>query len=218
MSSRRMAIVLALGSAVVLVAMVAVGLATGVTQEAHEHVDTPAHYTASLLANPGALRVIFGLDVAFIIVYTGFFAAFADYLRRRERPFVWLALGAMLVTVALDVVEDHHILAQLAIAEQGQPIDGDAIVFQHVVSASKFTASYLSLFVYGLALPRTTKLDRALVAFLTIGTLVTAVLGYAAPAGMREQLDSGRWIGFLIGFSLVIAWLRSAPEPQAPAA
>jgi hypothetical protein len=208
-SSRRLALLLAACTAAVLAAMVGVSIVTGATQEAHEHYKPPAEYAAGLLAHPGALRLLFALDVAFLVLYTAFFAALAKYLRELGRPFVWLALGAMLGVTVLDIVEDHHILALLAMAERGRPIDDGAIAFQDVLSSTKFTVSYLALFLYGLAVPRTTKLAWALALFLTAGTLVTGVIGYAVP----ESLDSTRWLGFLVGFGLAGAWLRSAPEP-----
>jgi hypothetical protein len=147
------------------------------------------------------------------VLYTGFFAALAQYLRALGRQLLTIALGSLLAVTLLDIVEDHHILALLAQAEAGRPIDEGAIVFQDTLSATKFTTSYLAFFLYGLALPRTTKLGWALALFLTAGTLATAVLGYAAPPTWRESLDSGRWIGFLAGFALAFAWLRAAPEP-----
>jgi hypothetical protein len=72
----------------------------------------------------------------------------------------------------------------------------------------KFSVSYFSLVAFGLAIPRTTKLGSVLCLFLTVGTLLTAVIFYAAPPEFQASLESGRWIGFLAGFLLAIAWLR----------
>jgi len=52
--------------------------------------------------------------------------------------------------------------------------------------------------------------------FLVAGTLITAVLGYAAPPAWH-QLDGGRGFGFLLGFALAAAWLRTSKDPP-PAA
>jgi len=217
-SSRRIAIALAAASSAVLLAMVVVSLVTGASQEAHEWYQPPAAYAASLLARPGPLRLIFGLDIGFLVLYAAFFAALAGHLRALGRPFVTLALGAMLGTAVLDIVEDHHILTLLAVAEAGRPIDDGAIVFQQVLSATKFSISYLALVLFGLAVPRDTRLGVVLAVFLVAGTLISGVLGYAAPPAWREQLDGGRWIGFLLGFGLAAAWLRQAPDapPDAP--
>jgi hypothetical protein len=216
-SSRRMALTLAAASGAVLIAMVIVTLVTGASQEAHEWYQPPAAYAASLLAHPGAVRLVFGLDIAFLVLYTAFFTALADHLRRLGRPFVWLALGAMLGTAVLDIVEDHHILTLLGVAEAGRPIDDGAIVFQQTLSATKFSISYLALVMFGLAIPRDTRWGLVLAVFLVAGTLISGVLGYAAPPAWRAQLDSGRWVGFLLGFVLAAGWLRGSPEPAAAA-
>ncbi len=216
MSTRRLALFLAVATAAVLIAMVGVSIATGATQEVHEHYQVPSEYTAGLLAHPGGLRLVMGLDIAFLVLYSAFFAALGKYLRELGRPFVWLALGAMIGTAVLDIVEDHHILALLSLAEHGRPIEDGAIAFQEVLSSTKFSLSFLALVLFGLAVPRTTTLAWILAAFLTLGTLVTGVLGYAAPPAWRASLDSGRWIGFLAGFALAGLWLRSAPEASGP--
>jgi hypothetical protein len=207
-----MAIGLGLAAIATLLVMVAVGMVTGASQEAHEWYGPPDAYAERLLAQAGAVRVIFGLDIAFLVLYTGFFAALADYLRRRGRPFVTLALGALLVTALLDIVEDHHILALLGVAEAHRPIDDGALVVQQVISSTKFSVSYLALVLFGLAVPRDTRLAWVLSIFLVGGTLVSGALGYAAPPAWRASLDGGRWIGFLAGFGLAVAWLRASSE------
>jgi hypothetical protein len=212
-SSRRLAIALAVASAAVLIAMVILRITTGASQEPHEIYAPPAQYAQDLLVHPDALRVVFGLDVGFLVLYTAFFAALADHLTRLGRPFVRLALGAMIATAVLDIVENHHILALLSVAEAGRPIDDGALVLQHVVSASKFSLSYLALVLFGLAVPRDTWLGIVLAVFLIAGTLISGVLGFAAPPAWRGQLDGGRAFGFLIGFALAAAWLRAAPDP-----
>jgi hypothetical protein len=212
-STRRLAIPLAAASAAVLVAMTILSMVTGATQEAHEWYQPPTAYAAGLLAHPGALRAVFGLDVGFLVLYTAFFAALADHLARLGRPFAWLALGAMIGTAVLDIVENHHILSLLTVAEAGRSIDDGALVFQQTLSSTKFTLSYIALVLFGLAIPRDTRLGIVLAVFLIAGTLVTGVLGYATPHAVREQLGSGRWVGFVLGFVLAAAWLRVSPDP-----
>jgi hypothetical protein len=208
---RKLAMVLAGASAAVLVAMTILAFATGASQEIHEHVATPEAYATALLAHPAALRGLMGLDIAFLVLYTAFFAALAAYLRELGRPFTHLALGAMVLTAVLDIVEDHHILALLRQAELGQLPSSAAITFQSVESATKFSVSFLSLVLFGLAIPRTTKLGWVLCLFLTVGTLASAVAGYAVGPDLAPSFDSGRWVGFLAGFALALAWLRAQP-------
>src|SRR4051812_41858447 len=112
-SSRRLALVLGGFTLGILVVMVAISLITGASQEVHEHFALPEVYGFRLVSQGSALRAVFALDVAFLALYTSFFAALARYLGERGRPFVRLALGFMIATAVLDVIEDHHIVAML---------------------------------------------------------------------------------------------------------
>ncbi len=212
---RKLALQLCLASSAVLIIMTILCAVTGASQEAHEHYAPPDAYAAGLLAHAGALRVVFGLDVAFLVLYTLLFAALAAHLRARGASVLLLgvALGALLGTCVLDIIEDHHILALLGLAEAGRPIDDSAIAWQEIESATKFSLSYLGLVGLALAIPRDRALGIALAAVLGIGSLANAILGSAAPPAWREQLDSGRWIGFLVGFALTALWLRGEPDP-----
>src|SRR5262245_43424164 len=209
---RRLALVLAGGTVATLIAMAAVSLATGASQEPHEHYAPPAEYAASLLEHPGALRVVFALDIAFLALYTAFFAAFSSFLVSIGRPFARLALAAMIGTALLDILEDHHILVMLDMAERGQPLSDAAIAFQQVLSSSKFSLSYVSLLLYGLAIPRDTRLGLVLSLFLCVGTIANAVIDFSIPAASHAQFDNGRPIGFLIGFALACLWLYRQPD------
>ncbi len=212
-SARKLALALLVPSFGFLLAMVVVGVTTGATQELHEHYALPTVYKKQLLAHADAVRVMFALDVGFIVAYTAFFAAFARYLHALGRPFAYLALGAMLAVSALDLVEDHHILALLDAAEAGTVPNVEQIAWQVAESATKFSVSYVALFLFGLAIPRDTRLGVVLALFLTVVTVATGVLGLAAPPAWRAAIDNGRWLGFAIGFALAAAWLRKAPEP-----
>jgi hypothetical protein len=204
---RKLATVVAAITSIWLVAMVVVSVVTGATQEPHEHFALPEAYAASLLEHPNALRLVFAMDVAFLALYTAFFAAFAAYLRERGRPFAYLALGFMITCAGLDIVEDHHIVAMLDAAERGVLPSQDSISMQVVISAAKFSTSYVSLVLFGLAIPRTTKLGWALCLFLTAGTLASAVIGYAMPQAQMVAFDNVRGLSFLVGFGLALAWL-----------
>jgi len=202
----------------VMIVMVIVSLATGATQEAHEHFAKPEVYAIGLLEHASALRAVFALDIAFVIVYTAFFATLSAYLVEIGRPLARIAFAAMALTALLDIVEDHHIVSLLDAAEQGVLPSAAAISFQVVESATKFSVSYVALFLYGLAIPRTTKLGWALALFLTVGTALNAIVGYSLPPSAMASFDGGRWVGFLIGLSLLIGTLStSSTRPESTA-
>ena len=216
-STRKLAIYLAGCTGAVLIVMVITALVTGASQERHEHVMLVEDYALSLLQHAGGLRALMALDVAFLVLYTGFFAALAKYLTERGRPFMRLAFGAMLATAILDIIEDHHIIAMLESAEHGVLPAARSLTEQATLSMTKFSISYLALFMFGVAIPRTTKLGLVLSLFLTAGTLFSAVFGYALPPEHQAAFESGRWVGFLAGFVLALAWLMKQPDTE-PAA
>jgi hypothetical protein len=213
MTDRKLALALALASTAVMVAMVIVSLTTGATQERHEHFAPPDEYVRHLLEHPAAVRALFALDIAFVALYTAFFAALARYLHLLGRPFAYLALGVLLAVTALDIVEDHHILAMLDAALYGTAPDAGAIAWQTAESAAKFTTSDVALVLFGLAIPRDTRIARALALYLVVGTIALAVVEYALPPSASDGVDALRGLGFLAGFALAIAWLRTAPDP-----
>ena len=213
MPNRKLALYLAGCTAAVMVVMAVLGIATGASQELHEHFAQPEAYAMALVEHGGALRVMMGLDLAFIVLYTAFFAAEAAYLRERKQPavLVWLGFGAIVLTALLDFVEDHHILVMLDEAEVRVLPTVGAIAFQSVLSAVKFSCSFVGLVAIGLAIPRDTKLGLAFGMFLVVTTLISAVLSYAAPPAWAT-LETMRFGGFFIGFALAIAWLRTQPD------
>jgi hypothetical protein len=217
-SVRKLALYLAGCTAAVLLVMVILAFATGVSQEQHEHVKLPEAYALGLLAHASALRVLMALDIAFIVLYTAFFAALARHLKLLGRPFTTLALGAMIGVALLDFVEDHHIISLLDYAENHVLPTGSALVFQSTLSSTKFSLSYLSLFMFGLAMPRHTRLGLVFALFLSAGTLASGVLGLALPPAQQTAMESGRWIGFLAGFGLAIAWLLTSKDAEPTAA
>jgi hypothetical protein len=211
---RKLAVNLAGCTIAVLVVMVVVSMITHATQEAHEHVALPEPYAMGLLEHADALRAVFALDIGFIILYTGFFAALSRYLVLRGRPFAKLAFGAMAAVALLDIVEDHHIVSMLDAAEQSMLPSAGAIAFQAVESATKFSISYIALVLFGLAIPREGKLGWTLSLLLIVGSLANAIIGYSLPQHAQHGFDSGRWVGFLLGFGLAIAWLLKQPDVE----
>ena len=220
-SSRPFDPIAALAAAAIacLVAMVAITLASGVSQETFEIVRAPSAYAADLRAHGGALRALFGVDSAFLVLYAAFFVGFARRLDRPDlRIFVRLGLGFVLATAVLDMVEDQHIMAMLLGAQGGEQPGAGEIALQHTLSQVKFHLSYLGLFLLGLAVPRDTLAGVALALILTVGQTATGAVLFVAPAAMLPMMNLSRWIGFVLGFALALVVLRRLPRRAAGAA
>ena len=216
-AGKRRIIILSLAAIVLLCAMVTITLVSGVSQESFEIVRLPEIYAADLLAHAGAVRALFGLDVyAAVFVTLG-----KEIATQSTRWLVPVGVGAMLATALLDMTEDHHVLAMLYGAENGAGPTAAEIAFQHTMSQVKFNVSYLGSFFFGLSVPRHTTVGKVLAALLTVGTLAQGAWLYAAPVATLPAGNLGRWIGYLLGFGLVIAMVRSrvvaAPATGAPA-
>jgi len=195
---------LALASIVVLAAMMGVTFSTGVSQETFEIARAPAVYASELRLFATPLRALFALDSIFLVLYATLLVQFALRIRTPAmRVLVAIAIGAILVTALLDMIEDHSILAMLRLAERGEDPSAGAIAVQHVISQVKFHVSYFGLFLVGLAVPRTSRAAVVLAWLLTVGTLVQGAWLYAAPDAALPAGNMGRWFGFLVGFALV---------------
>jgi len=201
--------VLALAALVCLLAMVTITLGSGVSQETFEIVRAPDRYAAQLVAHAGTLRLLFAIDAAFLVIYAVLFVELGRaFVTAATRALILVAVGALLATAVLDMVEDHHILAMLYGAELGAVPSSGELALQHTLSQVKFNLSYLGLFGLGLSVPRDTRAGRALAALLTVGVLAQCVAIYAAPVARLPILDLVRWLGFVVGFALVIALAR----------
>lgn len=198
-------VTLAYASIVVLAAMVLITMVTGVSQETFEIVRHPAIYGDELRRFALPLRALFGLDSGFLVLYGTLIVLVARrFATEQNRGLIAIVIGAVMVTALADMIEDHFILALLRGAERGIDPTAGQITFEHTLSQVKFNVSYLGLFVLGLCAPMGTTTGRLLAFFLTIGTIVQGAWLYAAPDAMLPAGNFGRWVGFLIGFALII--------------
>ncbi|MFN0064283.1 MAG: hypothetical protein ACKVPX_17380 [Myxococcaceae bacterium] len=211
-SRRTLPLILAGVSLALLLVMVVFSLVTGVTQELHEHFAKPAQYAEQLLGNPHAVRWLFAIDLVFLAVYTAFFAALTEYLG--AHPMARLGLGFVLLTTVLDAIENHHIVVMLDHIELGLLPSPAEISAQAVVSSLKFTFSSVALGLFGLAIPRTTKLGWTLCLLLTVGTWTSGLVGTALPPASRAMFQ---WAGFVVGLVMAMAWLGFGKSASATA-
>jgi hypothetical protein len=208
------AIPLAVAALVCLVTMLTITAVTGISQETFEVARPAAQYAADLRAHDGAVRALFAVDSAFLVIYATYFLVFGRRVVTDEtRALITVGTVFILITAFLDMVEDHHILAMLAAARGGADPSAAEIVTQHVISQVKFNVSYLALFLFGLALPRGTTLGLILSLLLTVGTLVQGVWLYLAPASLLPAGNIARGLGYVLAFALSIPFLRTIKAP-----
>jgi hypothetical protein len=219
--SNRTLIGLALAAIAVLLAMIVLTIASGVSQETFEVVLSPSEYTAGLRAHALVLRALFGLDSAFLILYASSITGFAlRYVTPHNRVVLGLAIGAIVLTALLDMIEDHHILALVRGVVRDIDASSDHIAFQHTLSQTKFHLGYFAEFLIGLQILRTSRAATMLAVLLTVGTLVQGAWLYAAPDAALPVGNFIRWLGFVVGFGLIIQIVRrdaSAAATGAPA-
>jgi hypothetical protein len=206
--SNRILIAIACGAMFTLAAMMALTAATGVSQETFEVVLSSTEYSTGLRDHALVLRALFALDSAFLVLYATLIAEVARrYARPGTRMIAGIAIGAIIATALLDMIEDHHILAMVRGAVRGIDASDGRIAFQHALSQTKFHLGYFAEFLVGIVVVRE---SRVLALLLTAGTLVQGAWLYAAPDAMLPIGNAGRWIGFLVGFAMIIAIVRRA--------
>jgi hypothetical protein len=212
----------ALLAGALVVGMLSIFVFTGTGQDPLQYVHPAADYARLLLRNPPMLRATIGLDNLFIMVYSAVFVLMASLQWRDGAPRLLLVVGLSLLLLLglLDMVENFHFLAMLASVEQGHPPTDAEISWQAVESMFKFHVSYLGLFVFGLALPRNTAPQRALVGLMVVVQWPVGVAIYVLPPFLAVPLVFVRFAFFLAAFGLVasIHGRRRAPARIAASA
>lgn len=196
-----------------LAAMIAWTVATGGAgaQEPFELFFEPEAYGAGLAAAAPALRVTLALDLGFIIAY-GLALGLAAWIHRGRAPFAaGVALGAVGLTVALDLAENLLLLVHLEQALLGLAISPAGIGAQVIVSGGKWFAAAIVLVALAEALPRARPAERLLVWLgrlgmpLGAGLMVTQAWGLGTFGGAIVFVTMVGGLGLLA----LTAWQRA---------
>jgi hypothetical protein len=189
-----------------ILAMFAVTILTGVSQERFEITKSVDAYTEALRAAENPLRLIFTIDLVFITVFTALFVILPQYLKTGEKVTDAIAntvIGAMLVCGFLDFYEDLHILTMLESALKNIPLAQSEIAGQMFFSMIKFCASYFALFLTAFLLPSRSWTEKLLKYSLWFFQLPIGILVYTAPAAFAAPLNFLRFAFMISGFFLV---------------
>ncbi len=186
-------------------AMITIFACTKIGQEPLQSVHGVDDYRRLLLQSPSVLRAVFAFDNAFIVFYSSVFVLLAIVCLREgaHRLVLAVALGALLLTGLLDMIENFHLMSLLASAVQGIPFSDGDIRFQSLETLLKFHMSYLGLFLLGFVIPRTTRSGRVLSWINWSVQLPVGILIYATPQRIVHALVLLRFSFFVVGLLLV---------------
>jgi len=210
----RMLAILATLAALTVACMVAGIVSTRGTQDFFQTARTAEAYGAYLatpLVSTG-LRLNLGLDNLFLILYGAFFIALTIRLREQlDSRLLTVALGAMLLTVLLDAIENHHIMTMVHSIQNSLPLapaDGE---LQMIASQVKFHASYFAVFLFAFGFLQFGWLGRVIAVLLWLyipcGVLISVV-----PVESARLLVLGRTIFFVFAFVLSAILFFSRPK------
>ncbi|HNU08989.1 MAG TPA: hypothetical protein PKO33_14575 [Pyrinomonadaceae bacterium] len=206
MNNNKMIVRLSIVAGLAILAMFAVTVFTGVSQEKFENVLDAGVYARELIAEQGPLRLIFTIDFVFIAVFTTVFVILPQSLKTGSpvvNGIANLSIGAMVLCGLLDFVEDLHILTMLDSANKGLALADSQIALQAFLSALKFCASYVSLFALAFILPSRTIPEKLIRYSLWFFQLPVGALVYTAPHDYRLLFGLMRFAFMITGFFLL---------------
>ncbi|HZR45294.1 MAG TPA: hypothetical protein VFA47_01225, partial [Candidatus Manganitrophaceae bacterium] len=172
--------VLAFLAAAIVMAMIAGILMTHIAQDFFQSARSVEEFSGRMADNPSGgwgLRLNLGLDNVFIVVYGTFFVFLAVRFRAVMDPWVaGVALGAMLLTVLLDVVENQHILVMLHSMEHTLSLTSEESRIQMIASGVKFHSSYVGIFLFAFGYWKQGDLGRWIARIFWLGYLPLGLL------------------------------------------
>jgi hypothetical protein len=145
-----------------------------------EQVTDVQTYTRLLLLAEAPLRIVQTIDHLFLIFAAVTFLFVVTLVRNEtNKPMVYAAIVPILLTVYLDMYENHHIISMLAAVKQGLPITADEIRMQSVLSLVKFHGGNLNYFLLAFFFPHQTTLEKHFRFALLFLLLPFSVLRYS---------------------------------------
>ena len=207
----RVLAILATLAALTVAAMVVAILSTGGTQDFFQtarSVEAYGAYLATPLVAFG-LRLNLGLDNLFMILYGAFFVVLSIRLRAMlDSRLLSVALAAIMLTVVLDAIENHHIMTMVHSIQNGLPLSVTDGQLQMIASQVKFHASYLAVLLFSFGFLQFGRLGR-IIAVVLWCYIPCGVLISVTPVESAQALVLGRTIFFVFAFILSAALFYS---------
>jgi hypothetical protein len=200
----RVLAILATLAAVTVAGMVVAILYTRGSQDFFQTARSMEAYSAYLAIPlvPLGLRLNLGLDNLFMIFYGAFFIVLSIRLRDLLDPrLLGVALAAMMLTVVLDSIENHHIMTMVHAIQNGLPLSAVDGQLQMIASQVKFHASYLAVLLFSFGFLQFGRLGR-IIAIVLWCYIPCGVLISVMPVESAKALVLGRTIFFVFAFIL----------------
>ena len=153
-----------------------------------------------------------------MIFYGAFFVLLSIRLRDMLDPrLLGVALAAMMLTVLLDSIENHHIMSMVHSVENGLPLSAADGQLQMIASAVKFHASYLAVLLFSFGFLQLGRLGR-IIAIVLWCYIPCGVLISVTPVEQAKALMLGRTIFFVFAFILSagLFFLQARTSGQKP--
>jgi len=214
----RVLAILATLAALTVATMVEAILSTGGTQDFFQtarSVEAYGAYLATPLVALG-LRLNLGLDNLFMIFYAAFFVVLTIRLHPMlDGRLLTVALAAMMLTVVLDAIENHHIMTMVHSVQNGLPLSVTDGQLQMIASQFKFHSSYLAVLLFSFGFLQFGRLGR-IIAVVLWCYIPCGVLISVTPVESAQALVLGRTIFFVFAFilSAVLFFSQAATSPQ----
>jgi hypothetical protein len=112
-----------------------------------------------------------------------------------------VALAAIMLTVVLDAIENHHIMTMVHSVQHGLPLSVTDGQLQMIASQVKFHASYLAAFLFAFGFLQFGRLGR-IIAVVLWCYIPCGVLISVTPVESAQALVLGRTIFFVFAFIL----------------
>jgi hypothetical protein len=210
----RMLAILATLAALTVACMVVGIVSTRGTQDFFQTARAIEAYGAYLTTPLAAfgLRLNLGLDNFFLILYGAFFVVLTIRLRDLlDSRLLTVALGAMLLTVLLDAIENHHIMTMVHSIQNALPLSSTDGELQMMASQVKFHASYFAVLLFSFGFLQFGRMGRVIAVLLWLyipcGVLISVV-----PVESARLLVLGRTVFFVFAFILSAVLFFSQPK------
>ena len=192
-------------AALILTAMMAIGLAAGPDSTELLQPTNPERASGLMSEYGDVVKANIVLDDLFALAYIGAFLGLAALVWPRSRWLASIAMFFALATAVLDYAENARLMTlALGIVDEAD-LTGSALAELNVITQLKYSASHMAAFFFGLGLPRRDRLGWTVTILLFVFVVVSTIAFALEQAGLARILLM--WLLLVLGGWL--AWRES---------